>query len=236
MNYELDLHTHTLASGHAYNTMTEMAVAARDAGLKLLGITDHAPAMPGSCHKYHFENFRIIDRQAYALPLMLGVELNILDESGSIDLEQELLEKMDYAIASLHPPCVPFMSKSDTTRAVIGAMKNKAIHIIGHPDDGRYPLDYEAVVKAAKETHTLLEVNNSSLLSTSFRPRARENYIEMLEYCMKYKVPVVLNSDAHINTTVGRHDENMALLDLLNFPEELVMNTSVEKLNAFLRE
>lgn len=236
MNYELDLHTHTLASGHAYNTMTEMAAAAKEAGLKLLGITDHAPAMPGSCHKFHFDNFRIIDRQAYAVPLMLGVELNILDSNGSVDLPSELLEALDYSIASLHPPCVPFMSKADTTNAIIQVMKNKSVHIIGHPDDGRFPLDYETVVKAAKDTHTLLEVNNSSLLPTSFRPRARENYLEMLEYCIKYKVSVVLNSDAHINTTVGRHDENMALLKLLNFPEELVMNTSVEKLKSFLNQ
>lgn len=44
--YVLDLHTHTYASGHAYNTMNEMAYAAKEKGLQLLGITDHAPAMP----------------------------------------------------------------------------------------------------------------------------------------------------------------------------------------------
>ena len=45
----LDVHTHTLASGHAYNTMREMAKAASEKGLEILGITEHAVSMPGTC-------------------------------------------------------------------------------------------------------------------------------------------------------------------------------------------
>ena len=50
-NFEADLHTHTIASGHAYNTIREMARAAADKGLKALGITEHAPKLPGTCHR-----------------------------------------------------------------------------------------------------------------------------------------------------------------------------------------
>ena len=57
MNYLLDLHTHTLASGHAYNTIKEMVRAASLAGLHMLGITEHAPKMPGTCQLYYFQNF-----------------------------------------------------------------------------------------------------------------------------------------------------------------------------------
>ena len=56
----LDVHTHTLASGHAYNTMWEMAQEAAKKGLQLLGITDHAPQMPGSSHEYYFSNLRAV--------------------------------------------------------------------------------------------------------------------------------------------------------------------------------
>ena len=49
MKNVLDVHTHTLASGHAYNTIMEMAKAASEKGMELLGITEHAPAMPGTC-------------------------------------------------------------------------------------------------------------------------------------------------------------------------------------------
>ena len=55
MNYEFDLHTHTIASGHAYSTIKEMAHSAAQKGLKLLGITEHAPKMPGTCHDFYFK-------------------------------------------------------------------------------------------------------------------------------------------------------------------------------------
>ena len=54
--YVLDLHTHTYASGHAYNTMNEMVLAAKEKGLQLLGITDHAPSMPGTMGLLYFLN------------------------------------------------------------------------------------------------------------------------------------------------------------------------------------
>ena len=78
MKYVLDAHTHTIASGHAYNTIREMACAGQSAGLELLGITEHAPAMPGTCHEFYFHNLRIMDRDAYAIPILLGSELNIM--------------------------------------------------------------------------------------------------------------------------------------------------------------
>ena len=62
MNYLLDSHTHTIASGHAYNTIYEMAHSAADKGLSLLGITEHAMAMPGTCHELYFMNLKVVPR------------------------------------------------------------------------------------------------------------------------------------------------------------------------------
>ena len=70
MNIVLDTHTHTLASGHAYNTMTEMIDAAVQKGLKLLAITEHAPAMPGSCKDFYFYNLKILPRFQKGLEVM----------------------------------------------------------------------------------------------------------------------------------------------------------------------
>jgi putative hydrolase len=53
-----DLHTHTIASGHAYSSLKENIEAAAERGLTALGISDHAPAMPGTCHSFHFGNSR----------------------------------------------------------------------------------------------------------------------------------------------------------------------------------
>ena len=85
-NSVLDLHTHTLVSGHAYCSLREMAKAASKKGLEVLGITEHAPAMPGTCHKYYFENLKIVPREMYGIQLLLGSEVNILDAQGTVDL------------------------------------------------------------------------------------------------------------------------------------------------------
>ena len=69
MEFTLDLHTHTVASGHAYSTVQEMAKAAADKGLKGLAITEHAPEMPGTCHLYYFQNLRIVPRKRFGIEL-----------------------------------------------------------------------------------------------------------------------------------------------------------------------
>lgn len=229
MNYVLDTHTHTIASGHAYNTIQEMAQAGKDKGLELLCITEHAPTMPGTCGLYYFDNYRIFDRSVYPVPLMMGVELNILDEKGTVDLPISTLETLDFRIASLHPPCITFSTKKECTNAIVNALQNPNIDLIGHPDDARFPLDYEMIAKVARDYGKILEVNNSSLLPTSYRPGARENYKIMLKYCEKFGVPVLANSDAHVHTQVGAHNETYKLFEELDFPSELVLNTSVKK-------
>ncbi len=105
MRVEIDTHTHTLASGHAYNTMNEMAKAAADKGLKGLAITEHAPEMPGTCHLYYFQNLRIVPRKRFGIELLLGTELNIMNAEGKVDLSEDVLKTLDIAIASIHIPC-----------------------------------------------------------------------------------------------------------------------------------
>lgn len=101
-NSVLDLHTHTIVSGHAYSTLREMAKAASDKGLELLGITEHAPKMPGTCHLFYFDNLRIVPRELYGIELVLGSEVNILDAKGTVDLPQKTMENW---ISSL-PACI----------------------------------------------------------------------------------------------------------------------------------
>ena len=230
----LDIHTHTIVSGHAYNTLYEMVQAAAQSGMELFGSSDHAPALPGSCHEMYFCNFRVIPRRLFGIRLIMGCELNILDYQGSIDLKESFLKRIDYGIASIHDICYQVGTREENTAATVGAMKNPYVQIIGHPDNGRIPLDYEQVVAAAKEYHVLLEVNNSSLKPTSPRPGARENYRIMLELCRRMEVPVIVSSDAHCAADAGRHEYAHSLLEELDFPEALVVNRDVEKLAEFL--
>lgn len=230
----MDLHTHTIASGHAYSTILEMAQAACDKGLELLGITEHGPAMKGSCQTVYFQNVKVIPRERCGVKTLFGVELNILDEDGRVDLPDELLPAMDVCVASLHIPCIAPKSQAENTRAYLGAMKNPYVNIIGHPDDPRYPIDLRAVVEAAKEHHVLLEMNNSSLAPTSFRKATTEGYLEFLDLCKAYDQPVLMGSDAHVDIDVGNHGYVAELLELARFPEHLIINADVEKVKPYL--
>lgn len=235
MKYVLDAHTHTIASGHAYSTIMENAAYAAEAGLELLGITDHAPAMAGGTQPSYFLNFSTIPREISGVEIYMGAELNIMDYDGNIDLDEFYLQRMDYAIASLHPPCIPFGTMEENTNAVLKAMENPYVKILGHPGDPRYPIDCKAIVDKAVETETLIEINDASLIPNGFR-KGSEVYIgEILKLCQKKNFPVILASDAHFATHIGKFDNALRLINEAGFPEELIINRSKEMFKNFLK-
>lgn len=227
--YLLDSHTHTIASGHAYNTINEMAASAAEKGLKLLGITEHAPAMIGSCAEIYFQNFKVLHREKYGIKLMFGAEMNILDTEGHIDLSEWTLPGLDVGIASMHPGCYESVSREANTEAYIRAMDVPQVNIIGHPDDGRFPIDAVALVQAAKEKHVLIELNNNSLNPIGFRQGTRENDELILAACVKYQQPIIIASDAHVEADIANFTYAEALLEEINFPKELIVNYSIEQ-------
>ena len=231
----LDSHTHSIMSGHAYSTINEMIQAGKKKGLKLLAFTEHAPEMDGACRKIYFRNLNIMPRKQEGLITLYGVELNILDPEGHVDLPDDILEGLDVVVASIHPPVFQADEEiEDYTPTYIRAMSNPYVNIIGHPDDGRIPVDYGELVRAAKAYHVLLEVNNSSYTSTTARTNTRENCKKMLKECMRYQAPIIVNSDAHADFLVGEHTEGMALLEEVGFPEELVVNTNLDLYFSYL--
>ena len=231
----LDVHTHTTASGHAYSTMSEVISAAKSKNLELVGIADHAPLMPGSCHDFYFLNLKAVPRDAFGINLILGAELNIIDCSGSTDLPAQILKRLDYAVASLHNPCIEPGSLAENTAAIIGAMRNPHVVIIGHPDNPHYPVDFDLVAQAAKENHVLLEVNNSSYKSVGYRAGSRDKAKLMLAACKKFGSSVIMGSDAHIALDVGNHKISQEVIAENNFPEELVVNSDKQKFFDFVK-
>lgn len=234
MNIELDVHTHTIASGHAFSTLQEMVKAASEKGLKLYGITEHSPGIPGTCDPIYFRNLHVVPRRMYGVDLLLGAEINILDTEGHIDMDEAMLRILDIRIAGIHSLCYTPGTRAENTRGVINVIANPYINIISHPGDGTAELDFEPIVRASKEHHILLEINNSSLRPTRNKAHARKNNLEILRLCKQYDVPVILGSDAHISFDIAAYDYVWDLLAETEFPEELIMNTSVEKFRTYL--
>ena len=235
MNIELDMHTHTLASGHAFSTLQEMAQAASDKGLKLLGITEHTPGIPGTCDLIYFRNLHVVPRQMYGIELMLGAEINILDKDGNIDADETLMKLLDLRIAGIHSLCYESGTREENTQGMIRVIRHPYIQIISHPGDGTAQLDFEPIVLASKEWGTLLEINNSSLKPTRNKVDARDNNLEILRLCKQYEVPVILGSDAHISFDIANYGYLYPLLLDTEFPEALIVNRSVEVFRNHLK-
>lgn len=229
----IDMHTHTIVSGHAYSTIQENIEVACRNELRFLGVSDHAPAMPGGPHLYYFSNLRILPKRINGVRILKGSEVNIINFQGDIDLPERELSMIDYAIASLHPPCIECGDIHENTRAIINAMDIPKVKIIGHPDDSRYPLDYKKIVAAAKEKNVLLEINNSSLSPTSFREGAYENLKTMLSECKEQRVMVIMGSDAHMSFDIGNFINSEKLMRELEFPTELIINYHEDRIMKF---
>ena len=231
---KLDVHTHTIMSGHAYSTMQEMVTAAQQKHLDILGITEHAPGIPGTCHPIYFRNLHVVPRQYDGLRLLLGAELNILDTKGTLDLDEYYYRKLDLRIAGIHLLCWEGGTIEENTQGMINAIRNPWTQIISHPGDGTADLLFEPIVLAAKETKTLLEINNSSLNPVRKKETALKNNLEILRLCKRYEVPVILSSDAHISYAIADYSFIWPLLQETDFPDELIVNYSPERFLTYL--
>lgn len=228
-----DVHMHTLMSGHAFGTIREMAAAAAEKNLQLIGVTEHGPGIPGTCHPIYFLNFEDAPRTLYGVQLLYGSEVNVLPE-GRLSLERRYLDRLDYAIAGIHGFCYKDAGMVKNTDALLKCMEDPKVRIISHPDTKLYPLDYPALVQGAKAYRVALEVNNSSLLKPELRPGCVENYKVMLPLCMEHNAPIVVNSDAHDPHIVGNFSAASALLEEIGFSDDLILNTDLQNLKAFL--
>ena len=233
MRIVADLHTHTVASGHAYSTVNELATAAVAKGLQALAITDHGPALPGGPHIYHFGAMRFIPPEINGVRILLGCEANILDADGTLDLSDHYLCRLDFIMAGFHEAC-GFDNKGTVrnTDALLNLMACKKVHAISHPGNPLFPVDYEAITQAAAETRTALEINNASFSIS--RMGSRHNCETLARLIARHGAPVVVGSDAHIAQNVGIFDQALAVIHDAGIPEELVVNASMEGLTSFL--
>lgn len=234
--YLSDMHTHSIASGHGTScTISEMAKEASRRGLKLLGITDHGPATLAAGTPSYFRSLTFSPRKRFGIDILYGIELNILDKTGHVDLQETLLEKLDYAIASMHAWNYKPGSMAENTEAFLNVMKNPHVKILGHCDNPHYPVDYDTLAACAKEENVIFEINEASLAPYGYRGDTRANCAEILRCCVKYQVPLLLSSDSHGKEHVGNFTYGADFVHQAMFPESLILNNQIPRLKVFLQ-
>lgn len=224
---------HSIMSGHAFGTVRELAFAAAERGLNLIGVTEHGPGIPGTVDPIYFRNFCDAPRELYGVEMLYGSEVNVLN-GGKLDLDRRHLDYLDYGIAGIHGLCYENEGAVKNTDNVIRCMEDPKIKFISHPDADNYPMDYPALVEGAKANGVALELNNSSLRKPTLRPGCIKNYHVMLPLCMQHGVNIIVNTDSHDPSAVGDFTLARKLLEEIGFDENLILNNDLERLKAFL--
>ncbi len=234
MHIEVDSHTHTVASGHAYSTLAENIKAAATQGIKLLAITDHGPAMPGAPHVWYFKNMRVIPRIMQGVGILRGVEANIINFKGEIDIDTDLQQQLDIVLASLHEPIIVPATRTVHTDGVVKAIASGKIDVFAHGGNPIFPIDVDEVAKAAAFYKVLVEINNSSF--TTSRPGSEKNCTALAEAVGRHGGYLTFGSDAHIACKVGVFDECQAFVESIGFPMDRIISRSGRSFLNFLKE
>ena len=227
-----DLHCHTIASTHAYSTVTEIAEEAARLGLTAVAVTDHGPEMPDAPHLWHFLNLQVLPPRIAGVRVLRGAEINVTDFSGRLDLPEEALNQLDIRIASMHNPAMPRGGIEEITAAWLAVAENPGVDIIGHCGTPAYPFDYERVIPAFGRAGKVVEINEGSFL---VRADSLPNCRRIAELCARHGVRVTLDSDAHYHQRMGRVPQCRRLLEEIGFPPELVVSGSRRTFADFCR-
>ncbi len=227
-----DLHTHTLVSTHAFSTLKEMTDKACALGLRGMAVTDHAIAMPDAPHEWYF--FNLLRMPTYVedgFILLKGMEANVVDKEGRLDMDEWLLKSLDWVIASLHTHCIQPLSVQDATHMWLCVAENPYIDMIGHAEEERWKFDYERVVPVFAQKNKVVELNGNS---PQVRHGNEKNLRELMLCCKRYGAKIAVTSDAHSLYDFENYRWALDLLADIDFPPELVVNSSLQRLKQEL--
>lgn len=227
---EIDLHSHSIFSLCGIHTVIEMLIRAKELGLKALAITDHGKTLGGRLSSIFFER---LNEPVPGIKLLKGIEANILNNSGNIDVPQEFIKYMDIILLGLHPNIKYGLGKKCYTEMLVSAIKqNPFVDIITHPNDQLFQIDFNILAITAKKNNIAIELNNSKIMLNRVSMELTE---EMLYECKKVGCLISVNSDAHVLNEIGVDDYVLPLIKNMNYPEELIMNRNYKTAMEFIK-
>ena len=230
-----DLHLHSEWSDgrDPIETMVEAAV---DQGYEYMALTDHSSGRGianGLSDARLLEQIEILRalQNRYPITILCGSEVDIRAD-GSLDYSDELLEQLDVVVASVHSAMG--QDRTTMTNRIIKAMQHPAVTIIGHASTrllgSREPVDFdiEALLQAAKQTGTAMEINSAPErldLKDVHASRARQ-----------LGVPLVISTDSHHHTGLRQRRFGIGLARRAWCEPQHILNTRpLDQFLAFIR-
>lgn len=231
-----DYHIHSKYSkfNHGKNTIAEIVEDAHKKGLKEIAITDHGPkhllfGVRKNALKKAREEIENLKKQYPDMKILLGLEANLITETGEIDVNEEMWNYMDLCLLGFHKGAYGKFSgifnighllgnkKSKkrierNTNAYINAIKKNKIAVLTHLNEYIY-IDPKKIAEACAKNGTLIEINNRHLKLTE------EDIKKMLETDVKF----IINSDAHRLESIGKVDTALTFAKKY-IPKERIVN------------
>jgi putative hydrolase len=227
----VDFHVHSLFSHCGLHTILELLDRARSIGMKGFAITDHGLALGGRLNSVFFERFKCPDPE---ITIFKGIECNITDNNGTIDLPSTYLPFLDLVLVGIHPNIEKGRSKEHYTSLLIKTLqKNRLVDIVSHPNDPSYPVDFFQLAKAASASGVAMELNNSKIL---YSRSSETEALHLLDACKTCRCHIAVNSDTHAIHELGDDSAVAPLLDTCGFPKELIVNHDAETAFAFIEK
>ncbi len=231
---EVDTHTHTVLSGHAWSTLRENAVAGASFGLLGMCLTEHGPAISPAIPPFlTLTGRKMLPPEIAGLQMFYGVEANITGPDGGLDLGDGMLAASQWTIAAMHGECMKVGGEEENTAACLAALRHPCVDMLGHIDDARTPCRFETLVREAGERGKIIEINNNSLRN---RRGSIPRVEEIARLCGRHDVRVAVSSDAHFDEMIGRVWPALELLGKVGFPDELVVNRTLAAFRAYQEE
>lgn len=231
--YLVDLHTHTVASSHAYSTIGEYIREAQKKGIKIIACTDHGCELTdGASHHWHFENLHCVPSFVDDVIVLKGIEANIRTD-GTTDCYDRYKGSFDIVLAGFHAPVYPKdKSLIQNTEVLMQVISSGKIDVITHPAHINYPIDIHKVAKCAAEHNVALEINCSKF--SRIGPKYDDMCAEIIQESVMCKTPLVFGSDSHIHFNLGDFSSGIALMNRVGCPTDYVLNSSPKKVLEFL--
>lgn len=232
-----DLHTHSIASGHAFSTLAEVVAGAAAAGLELVALTDHGPACPGAPHEWYFMNLRAVPAEIDGVRVLVGVEANpVPDTENGIDLPDEILADLDFVAVGMHPRTgYDDVGEREATAGLLRALRNPLVDMVTHPGTPWFGVDVDEVVASALEHGVILEINNSSFEPSYSRSKDSSREIAFARAAAEAGALVAIDSDAHHHRHVGRFEHALRVAEDLGIRQDRLVNRDAATVLAHLR-
>lgn len=232
---KVDLHIHSIASGHALNTVNEILSYAEKIGMTHIAITDHGPDMEGAPYEGYFEVSDMMYAKKKNMKIYMGIEANILDVDGTIDIHEPYISMQKIVSVGIHDK-TSYIGKSqkEHTSALMTVIEKKECHIITHPWREQFPVDIDTVTKAAIRQGILLELNDRIFRQPT--DALITAYSKLINIVKKEGGFLIIGSDSHIRETIGNDSHIMAVKEELGLIPEIVINNYPEILEEMLNE